>query len=453
MLFREIIDSPCGIRFMADTLEMRSAAGRRLLMQSPMLESAAEIELAFAKLREFHQKLIVDQATQRRSVGRILGIKLQGLKDCDATLRQLAAGRDGDEVCFFELKSLALLCDQISPLLLQAGITSIHLPDLQVVKELLDPDHTGIASFYIYDSYNQELGRLRQQIRSGKGDKNELLMASRMIEQQICQQLTTSIRPELEHLRTALTILAEIDLLLAKARQMERFKLTFPSLSTDEKTSYQGLFHPQVCVALEASGKSYQPVELTFGLMPVTVIGANMGGKTVLLRSLALSQYLFQFGFGVPAAMATIRPIEQLYLRIGDAEANQGGLSSFASEITEIGTILTAVRSCKRVLVLLDEPARTTNPVEGAALVSALVNLLGQSGASCVLTTHYNLLQTKSRRLKVRGLSDKGMDYTLTEVADGEVPHEALAVARMLGVDAEWIGGAQQLLDQAIKHS
>ncbi|MEG1885766.1 MAG: hypothetical protein RR182_05710 [Alistipes sp.] len=452
MLFREIIDSPCGIRYMADALQLRSAVGRRLLLQSPMLDRAEQISCAYAKLREFHDKLILSGLATRRSTARMIGIKLQGLKDCEATLQQLTAGVDGDEVCFFEIKSLVLLCTQVQPLLTQAGITSVALPDLCTVRRLLDPDNTGIASFYVYDSYDEELGRLRRQIRSGSGDKETLLRASREIEQQICHTLTESLRPYLTQLKEALSALAEVDLLLAKAMQLNELNLIFPAISTDGETTYRGLFHPEIRAALEVTGKNYQSVDVTYGQLPVTVIGANMGGKTVLLRSLALSQYLFQFGFGIPATAATIRPVRQLFLRIGDATAEQSGLSSFASEITEIGKILATVREQSRVLVLLDEPARTTNPVEGTALVSALVNLIGHSGAACVITTHYNLLHAQSRRLKVRGLSDKGMDYTLTEVADGEVPHEALAVGRMLGVDAAWIDGAQQLLDQAIKH-
>lgn len=434
------------MRYMADTLDIRSSAGRRMLMQCQMLHDTDEINRAYLKLHEFYDRLIA--APEAKVIRRTLETKLRGLKECSAAINRLSAGDDGDEVVFFEIKSLSLLCREVKPLLEQVGITSVTLPDTVPVIELLDPDATGTASFYIYDSYEAELGRIRRLMRDSSEDKDRLLAESRSIEGRVCHQLSKAIMPYAGMLRNAFDTLAEIDILLAKAAQIATLRLTFPQLSETAQTEYKGLFHPQIRAQVEHAGRTYQPVNISLGSIPTTVIGANMGGKTVLLRSVALSQLLFQFGFGIPAAQASICPVEQVRLRIGDAESILGGLSSFASEVTAISETICEVRSGKRTLVLLDEPARTTNPIEGAALVSSLVNLLGGANAQSIVTTHYNLPNARSRRLKVRGLTDEGMDYSLTEVAAGEVPHEALAVAEMLGIDKEWIDGAQKLLDK-----
>ena len=96
---------------------------------------------------------------------------------------------------------------------------------------------------------------------------------------------------------------------------------------------------------------------------------------------------------------------------------------------------------------MIDEPARTTNPTEGTALVSALVKVLRGDNVSLVMTTHYDIEPTDARCLRVKGFENGTMNYELVEVQDGEVPHEALNIAESLGIDAEWIAEAREILN------
>ena len=91
------------------------------------------------------------------------------------------------------------------------------------------------------------------------------------------------------------------------------------------------------------------------------------------------------------------------------------------------------------MVALVDEPARTTNPVEGTALVEGLLDVLGQIKGGFVLTTHYNILNGNVKRYRVKGLRDNIMDYTLEVTHCGDVPHEAVAIAESLGIDPQWI--------------
>jgi len=95
---------------------------------------------------------------------------------------------------------------------------------------------------------------------------------------------------------------------------------------------------------------------------------------------------------------------------------------------------------------LIDEPARTTNPTEGTALVSALVKVLRGDNVSLVMTTHYDIEPTDAHCLRVKGFENGTMNYELVEVQDGEVPHEALNIAESLGIDKEWIETAREIL-------
>jgi DNA mismatch repair ATPase MutS len=171
-----------------------------------------------------------------------------------------------------------------------------------------------------------------------------------------------------------------------------------------------------------------------------------MGGKTVLLRTIALAQAMFQWGFFVPAREAAIAPVDEILTAIDDP-FDTPGLSSFASEMVRLDGMIRRVKTQTRTLVLIDEPARTTNPTEGGAIVNALLDLLAAHNARALVTTHYNVLSGVDR-LRVSGLSDDGstMDYSL--IPDyGVAPHEALRIARILGVDPELINNASKYTD------
>ncbi len=268
----------------------------------------------------------------------------------------------------------------------------------------------------------------------------------------IRENLSSMLLGHIAEIKGAIDAISDLDILLAKCLQIKIMGLCLPSIAEDCTTEYKGLFHPYIVhvyesqAALGGKKKTFQPVDLSFGLESVTIIGANMGGKSVVLKMAALNQLLFQFGFGVAAREAAIDIKEDIRVCIGDDQDLSSGLSSFAGEVKAIDNVIRGVRSGSRLLALIDEPARTTNPIEGTALVEALLNILKDRNISVLMTTHYNVPGDFFRRLKVRGLSDGKMDYTLTETAEGEIPHEAISVARSLGVDPEWLDAAESVL-------
>ena len=124
---------------------------------------------------------------------------------------------------------------------------------------------------------------------------------------------------------------------------------------------------------------------------------------------------------------------------IGDEQSIVKGVSSFAGEILAIDAVIRKIREGRNILALVDEPARTTNPVEGTALVEGLLEVVGNIKGGFVLTTHYNILNDKVKRYRVKGLRSGVMDYTLEVTHCGDVPHEAIAIAESLGIDPQWI--------------
>ena len=163
-----------------------------------------------------------------------------------------------------------------------------------------------------------------------------------------------------------------------------------------------------------------------------------------------MMQLLFQFGFAVPAESAVMIPFDDIRFCIGDEQDEKRGLSSFAAEMRRIDRLIEAVDSGVRVLGLVDEPARTTNPVEGSALVEALLKRLSdKDNLALVMTTHYTVANS-GQCWKVKGLlpgtGGRKMDYRLEKTSDNEVPHEALNIARELSIDSRWIEIADTIM-------
>ena len=306
---------------------------------------------------------------------------------------------------------------------------------------------TAWATFYIYDSYCAQLKDLRAQMRQHPEQQDDLLLKASELEDGVRKDLSQQLHPFATAIEEAQLALARIDVNLAKAMQIKQMGMTFPMLSCDGITRYQAMFHPQVKEALASRGREFQPVDIAFGEQPTLITGANMGGKTVVLKTLTLCQLLYQFGFGIPAASAQIAVKDEIYFCIGDEQSVEKGLSSFAAEMKNIDAVIKASRENKKLLALIDEPARTTNPTEGAALVTALLKVLAGKDMSLVMTTHYDIEPGDARCLRVKGFENGAMDYQLVEVQDGEVPHEALNIAQSLGIDSEWITTARTLLE------
>ena len=443
MQLKDVIESPCGLRFMFDQLDLQSSFGRRSLLDMPMMKNASEIGKCYAVLKSFHDFVLEPENTPYINT---LQSKLQCLKDVRTTIKHLGESVVLDDIELFEVKHLAILTADISERLHKLDLDKvIVLPDMQNVISILDPDGLKIATFYIYDSYSEDLKELRALIRKSPDMQEELLLKANEIEDGIRLELSRKLRPFATEIEQAQQALAQVDINLAKALQMKQLGLVFPCVSKGT-TSYECLFHPQVKESLAAVGKLYQPVDISFGQQPTLITGANMGGKTVVLKTLTLCQYLFQFGFGIPAEKAEIEVRDEIFFCIGDEQSIEKGLSSFAAEMKNIDAVIKASRKEGNIVAMVDEPARTTNPTEGAALVTALIELLSGKNVSLVLTTHYDIESASSKRLRVKGFVDGKMNYQLVEVKEGEVPHEALNIAESLGIDNEWIEKARKVL-------
>lgn len=265
--------------------------------------------------------------------------------------------------------------------------------------------------------------------------------------------------------------IGELDFTLAKAGYAIKHSCVKPVIVNEHGIEIEEGRHPLVEEALGAKGQSFCPISIRLFDGVTCITGANMGGKTVTLKLVGLCALLAQHGFFVPAVRAAIGLSSSASLLIGDSQNLQRGLSSFGSEMEELKDLLD--QSKARALLLIDELASGTNPVEGLALTRALVHYLKEKPYISLITTHYDHVAMESgiRSLQVRGLADvdfeklsreiryasrrerigiigKYMDYRLFETEEEkQVPKDALNIARMLGIRDEIIQQARKYME------
>ena len=446
MQLRKLIDSPCGLRFILDELCTHSSYSRKLLLESTMMHDRESIEKSYSVLKEFYH--VVENDDNKNAI-QTLQFKLCKLKDINNTISRLSSSTVIDDIELYEVKSLALLSADVKNILEKLNLINvIEIPTLDDVVKILDPDGLRIATFYIYDSYSEELAVLRKKLKEKDFYQEEIYNKVMEVEDAIRAKLSEALKPFVHDLCEALNALADVDLNLAKALQMKELGLCFPTISNDNVATYKGIFHPEVKNILDKEKREYQKVDIQFGMKPVIIMGANMGGKTIVLKTLAMSQYLLQFGFGIPADSAEMMIYDEIFCLTTDDQSLNKGLSSFAAEMKNIDAVIKASHDDKKILALIDEPARSTNPTEGTALVSSLVKLLQDKDMSLIIVTHYNIKTYNNKCLRVKGLIDGKMNYELVETHEGEVPHEALNIAESLGVAPQWIQMAKEILEE-----
>ena len=147
---------------MLDGLDLQSGFARRWLLDSEMMTDEHEILACYDVLRHF-----VDFVRNiEPSFLNTLLFRLQGVKDIRTTIKNLRQSSTLDDIELFEVKHLAILSAEVVKLLKEHNLDQVvEIPTLEEVITILDPDGMKIATFYIYDSYCEQLKDLRIQMR------------------------------------------------------------------------------------------------------------------------------------------------------------------------------------------------------------------------------------------------------------------------------------------------
>ncbi|MBN2253305.1 MAG: permease [Kosmotogaceae bacterium] len=444
-------DLDCGFEYIISLIDPITPMGREQLRNLHFMNDANEIN-------ESHQRQL-DMAEKGKKLASIKVI-LSRIRDIRGTISNLSSGLVLDDIELFEIKSLAYWCGKLREELGRCA-SWMQLPDLSAVFSILDPDNSGTESFYISDCCDDSLGRIRKEIhrlqRIGVEDKeselNRLLQEDFEIESRVRARLSKRLLGNCEAIDEAMEVIGKIDLTIALTDLNRKLGLGKPDISSGEY-EFEDLVNPEISRTLNLSGKEFQPFSAKLG-RKVVIIGGNMTGKSVLLRTVALLQTMFQHGLFVPARNALIPVYDTVIYFSGDKQSFVDGLSSFAGEIEHIRKAIETVDSDTSGLFLFDEIGRSTNPVEGPAFLMASAEYLYRSEkCRSVFTSHYEeaLGIEDAQMFIIKGVDhekivrEKGrdvsyyVDHSLVEMGSNEsFPKEAITIARLMGLDREFI--------------
>src|SRR5581483_1633998 len=193
------------------------------------------------------------------------------------------------------------------------------------------------------------------------------------------------------------------------------------------------------------------PIDLDLGTLRVLVIsGPNTGGKTVALKTLGLAALLHQAGLRPPASEAALPIFDRVLADVGDEQSIAMSLSTFSAHLRNIVAVLESAGD--RSLVLLDELAAGTDPVEGSALAQALLARLARQARLTLVTTHYPEL--KEWASATDGVANAATDFDavshapLYRIRLGRPgTSHALQIAAGLGVDAAVVDDARSRIE------
>ncbi|MBX3132826.1 MAG: Smr/MutS family protein [Gemmatimonadaceae bacterium] len=265
--------------------------------------------------------------------------------------------------------------------------------------------------------------------------------------ERIFAELTELLRPEREALADAWDALVALDALYGRAR----YALAAVCSPADLAPAREGWQirdgrHP----LLLAQGVDVVPFALSMAPDERTLLvsGPNTGGKTVLLKALALIALMMQCGIPAPVGLESTVPVfDDVFADIGDEQSLEASLSTFSAHLKHLKEIVD--HASADALVLIDELGSGTDPLEGAALGGAILETLTRRGTTTIATTHLGAL--KELASEVPGVVNASLQFDAERLAPTYrlikgIPGRSygLAIAQRLQMDAAVIARAEE---------
>lgn len=210
----------------------------------------------------------------------------------------------------------------------------------------------------------------------------------------ILTALADVIRPYIDELLDGFDLLGLFDFIHAKAQYARAIGATLPSLSTGPELDWHHAVHPVLKASLDKHGRETVPldIELTPKRRLLIVSGPNAGGKSVVLKTVGLIQYMVQSGLLPPVYdNSHVGVFDHILADIGDDQSIEDDLSTYSSHLRNMKRFLS--ESTSQSMVLIDEFGGGTEPQIGGAIAQAVLGRLAQTGVWGVITTHYHNLK------------------------------------------------------------
>jgi len=267
----------------------------------------------------------------------------------------------------------------------------------------------------------------------------------------ILEELTGKLVAEHAPLAHAVSTIAEMDAIFARARFAREYDCCVPEFTDEAAIALDAARHPVLESALRPQGRPVVPLSLSLGKddRMLVISGPNTGGKTVALKTVGLAVLAAQSAIPVAAQAARLGMFDRVLADIGDEQSIAADLSTFSAHVLNIKSILGIVTP--NSLVLVDEMGTGTAPEEGAALAVALLEEFRARGCLVLATTHHDRL--KAYASTTEGVLNAAVEFDEEHLAPTYrlrvgVPggSSGIMIAQRLGLAKNIVERAQQLI-------
>ncbi len=262
----------------------------------------------------------------------------------------------------------------------------------------------------------------------------------------ILAELSAELGAYADSISRSYTMLTELNVIFAKAHLAYKMKASLPIMNDSGRIDLKNARHPLI------DPKTVVPTSIDLGkdFDTLVVTGPNTGGKTVSLKTLGLLSLMAMCGLMIPASdNSELSVFDNVLADIGDEQSIEQSLSTFSAHITNIKRILDIADG--KSLVLIDELGAGTDPIEGAALATAILETLRSQGARIASTTHY--AELKSYALDTPGVENACCEFDVASLRPTYklligMPgrSNAFAISERLGISADIVERARQLV-------
>lgn len=269
--------------------------------------------------------------------------------------------------------------------------------------------------------------------------------------ERILSELSSEAAAYREAINLDYRLLVQLDVIFAKAKLAYQMKAWAPLMNDQGRIELRKARHPLI------DPKTVVPISLRLGtdFDSMIITGPNTGGKTVTLKTVGLLTLMAECGLHVPAGDGSVlSTFDAILADIGDEQSIAQSLSTFSSHMR---TIVDVVDQCDdRTLVLFDELGAGTDPAEGAALATAIIEFCRKMGSRVVATTHY--AELKLYAMRTNGVINASCEFDVETLRPTYrlligIPGKsnAFAISRKLGLSEEILKEADDLVDKSDK--
>ncbi len=250
--------------------------------------------------------------------------------------------------------------------------------------------------------------------------------------------------------------IAILDVIATFSQNASYFNYSKPEITEDNFIEIKEGRHPVVERLLAETSFIPNDIIIKKDAERILIItGPNMGGKSTLLRQVALIVLMAQIGSFVPASSATIGLTDRIFTRIGAHDVLVEHRSTFMVEMYECANILN--NATEKSLVILDEVGRGTSTYDGVAIAWSITeylhNHIGKVGPRTLFATHYHelieledrLSQVKNYHVSVKNVN--GEIHFLYKLKEGGISESfGIHVASLAGLPKDVIDNADEMM-------